>query len=129
MSKKHKFKFVSAGHTVADAAKNVVHKIAEGAEKAVDFVKEKTDTGDSPENSQVDVSTIKRHMNIIASCGTKVGVVRGVEGRAIKLTKSDSPDGLRHFIPLSWVEWVDESVHLNKNSKDTEESWMAQILS
>jgi Uncharacterized protein conserved in bacteria (DUF2171) len=32
-------------------------------------------------------------MDVIASCGKKVGVVDHVGGGAIKLTKKDSPDG------------------------------------
>ena len=32
----------------------------------------------------------------------------------IKLTKHDAPDGKHHFIPLSWVDHVDQQVHLNK---------------
>lgn len=66
---------------------------------------------------------IEEHMDVIASCGKKVGVVDSLEGNAIKLTRKDSPDQQHHFIPLDWVEEVDESVHLNKNSMETEQDW------
>ena len=123
-----KDKVAGAGHVVADAAKNAGHKIAEGTEKAVDFVKEKTGMGPA-EGTNAGIAGIKVHMNVIASCGKKVGVVDAVEGSAIKLTKNDSPDGQHHFIPMTWVETVDDRVHLNKNSKETLEQWKTQSAS
>ena len=118
-----KDKVADAGHAVADAAKNVGHKIAEGTEKAVDFVKEKTGLGGPAEGTDTGVSGIKERMDVIASCGKKVGVVDKVGGGAIKLTKKDSPDGQHHFIPVGWVERVDSHVHLKKNSMETEQNW------
>lgn len=123
-----KNKVADAGGAVADAAKNVSHKIAEGAEKAVDFVKEKTGMGPA-EGSNAGVAGIKEHMKVIASCGKTVGVVDRVEGDAIKLTKNDSPDGRHHFIPTSWVQNVDSHVHLTKNSMETEQNWKTDASS
>jgi len=108
-----KEKAEKAGNAVAETAKDVGHKVAEGAAKAVDFVKEKTGLG----------TGIKAHMDVIASCGKKVGVVDHVEGNAIKLTKNESPDGVHHFIPVGWVDHVDSHVHLAKNSAETEQGW------
>ncbi len=66
---------------------------------------------------------IREHMEVFASCGTKVGKVDHVEGDQIKLTKSDSPDGMHHRIPLSFVAKVHDHVHLNKTSKEVEAKW------
>jgi hypothetical protein len=121
-----KDKVADAGHAVADTAKNVGHTIAQGAEKAVDFVKEKTGIG---EGKDVGVAGIKVHMDVIASCGKKVGVVDAVEGPCIKLTRKDSSDGIHHFIPLAWVGRVDNHVHLSKNSAETEQSWSQDAAS
>src|SRR5229473_2892928 len=42
----------------------------------------------------------------------------------IKLTKQSSPDGQHHhFIPLSWVDHVDQHVHLNKSGADVTSHW------
>jgi hypothetical protein len=68
-------------------------------------------------------------MDVIASCGKKVGVVDHREGNAIKLTKKDSPDGQHHFIPDGWVERVDSHVHLKKNSQETEQGWKSDAAS
>ena len=72
---------------------------------------------------------IRERMDVIASCGTKVGVVDHIEGGAIKLTKNDSPDGQHHFIPTGWVDHVDNHVHLKKNSKETEQGWKGDARS
>jgi hypothetical protein len=129
MASTMKDKVADAGHAVADAAKSVGHKIAAGAEKAVDFVKEKTGMGGPAEGTNAGIAGIKEHMSVIACCGKKVGVVDRVEGSAIKLTKNDSPDGQHHFIPVGWIERVDSHVHLKKNSQETEQSWKPDAAS
>ena len=117
-----KGKVADAGHAVAEAAKNVGHKIAEGSEKAVDFVKEKTGMKEKPMQKARTQGSLEssEHMKVIASCAKTVGVVDRVEGNAIKLTRKDSPDGQHHFIPVGWIERVDSHVHLTKNSQETE---------
>jgi hypothetical protein len=72
---------------------------------------------------------IQPHMDVGASCGTKVGKVDHLEGGAVKLTKNDSPDGQYHSLPASWVERVDEHVHLNKNAYETKQGWKADAAS
>lgn len=129
MANTTKDKVVDAGHKVADAAKNVGEKIAKGAENAVEFVKEKTGMDGPAEGTNVGIAGIKKHMNVIASCGKTVGKVDAVEGSAIKVTKKDSPDEQHHFIPIGWVERVDSHVHLTKNSKETEEGWASDASS
>ena len=124
-----KEKVADAGHKVADVAKDVGHKIAQGAEKAVDFVKDKTGMGGPAEGTNVGVSGIKERMNVIASCGKKVGVVDRVEGQAMKLTKNDSPDGQHHFIPFGWVDHVDSHVHLKKNHVEVQAGWKPDTAS
>ena len=115
-------KMSGAGNTIAEAAKSVGRSIAQGAEKAVEFVKEKTGTG-MREGDDVGVGGIREHMKVVASCGKTVGVVDGVDVNSIKLTRKDSPDNQHHFIPLNWISHVDSHVHLNKNSKEAMEGW------
>lgn len=125
-----KEKAADAGHFVADAAKNVGHKVAEGTKKTVDFVKEKTGMGECHEaGTNAGIAGIKEHMDVIASCGRKVGVVDHVEGNAIKLTKKDSPDGHHHFLPVGCVERVDSHVHLTMNSQEAEQCWKSDAAS
>jgi hypothetical protein len=66
---------------------------------------------------------IRERMSVVGSCGNRVGVVDHVEGDAIKLTKNDSRDGEHHYIPVGWVDNVDNVVHLKKNSEDAQQQW------
>jgi len=72
-----------------------------------------------------EVERIRDHMDVIASCGKKVGVVDHLEAGTIKLTRNDSPDNLHHYLPTSWVSKVDNRVYLNKDSRETEQGWKA----
>jgi hypothetical protein len=66
---------------------------------------------------------IQEHMDVYASCGTKVGKVDHVEGKFIKLTKNNSLDGQHNRIPLSWVAKVHDHVHLNKDHVEVRDQW------
>jgi hypothetical protein len=66
---------------------------------------------------------IREHMDVVGSCGNKLGSVDHVENNSIKLTKGSSPDGPHHFIPLDWVQTVDNQVHLNKDCDAAKREW------
>jgi hypothetical protein len=67
----------------------------------------------------MDVSKIQEHMDVIDSDGNMIGKVDHLEGEdKIKLTKSSSPDGLHHYVPVTWVDHIDSSVHLKKAITD-----------
>ena len=72
-----------------------------------------------------DSSMIRTHMDVISSDRKNVGKVDCLEGGdKIKLTKQSSPDGEHHhFIPMSWVDHVDQHVHLNKSGADVTSHW------
>jgi hypothetical protein len=74
----------------------------------------------------VNVSQIKEHMDVIASDGKTVGKVDHLEGQdRIKLTKTDSPDGKHHLVPVGWIDHIDQHVHLNKAASDVQKNWSA----
>src|SRR3978361_1700246 len=72
-----------------------------------------------------DTAKIKEHMDVISSDRKTVGQVDHLDGSdKIKLTKQSSPDGQHHhFIPVSWVDHVDQHVHLNKSGADITAHW------
>src|SRR5262249_17003095 len=116
--------------------KNAGRDMREGGKRAspetMRSSKTNPDSGSEPmrgSKTNPDLNAVHEHMDVIASCGTKVGVVDHMEGNAIKLTKNDSPDGQHHFIPADWVERVDDKVHLRPNSKETEMNWKADAAS
>lgn len=72
----------------------------------------------------INASQIKEYMTVMASDGEIIGKVDHMEGAdKIKLKKSDSPDGKHHFVPLDWVENVDDHVHLGKAANDVKTQW------
>jgi hypothetical protein len=68
---------------------------------------------------------IREHMEVLGSDGVHVGMVDRVEGGTrVKLTKSDPlAEGAHHFVPLDWIERVDEHVHLDKSSSEVMSYW------
>ena len=71
---------------------------------------------------------IQEHMLVVGSDGEHVGTVDHMEGSdRIKLIKRDPvAAGKHHFIPLSWVERVDDKVHLNMTTPDALAHWEAE---
>ena len=86
-------------------------------------------TGSCGTQTDKGVASIRERMDVIASCGKKIGVVDHVEGDTLKLTRKDSKDGQHHFIPSGWVDHVDSHVHLKKNSEETEKNWKPDAAS
>ncbi|HRF09544.1 MAG TPA: DUF2171 domain-containing protein [Xanthobacteraceae bacterium] len=69
---------------------------------------------------------ISEHMEVLGSDGKYVGTVDDFGGvNQIKLTKSDpAANGKHHFIPLDWVDHVDDKVHLTKTSSEAMQQWL-----
>ena len=67
---------------------------------------------------------IKEHMEVVGADGKHVGTVDHLaKSGLIKLTKSDAKDGQHHLFPVSWVEKIDDKVHLNKSSQEAQRQW------
>jgi hypothetical protein len=143
MADSMKGKMEQAGHKIAETATKVGHKISETAEQATDWAKEKLHqashrvaeatqkTQDAAKEScgaAHSTADIKEHMDVIGSCGNKLGSVDHVEGSSIKLTKKDSPDGQHHYVPLDWVARVDKHVHLSKDCGAARNEWQSAPL-
>jgi hypothetical protein len=64
-------------------------------------------------------------MDVISSDRKTVGKVDHLDASdKIKLTKQSSPNGEHHhFIPVSWIDHVDQHVHLNKTGADVTAHW------
>jgi hypothetical protein len=142
MAESFKDKLEDGGQMIAETATKVGHRVGEKVEEAADWAKEKAHQAGNrldeaaqklghkagtllaestgPVGSTADIC---EHMDVYASCGTKVGRVDHVEGDAIKITKNDSPDGMHHTIPLSWVAKVQDHVHLDRDHKAVQSQW------
>ncbi len=60
---------------------------------------------------------IKEHMEVADAAGRHLGTVDEVEDDRIKLTRSDSTDGLHHFVPIDDIEKIaDNRIYLKQSS-------------
>src|ERR1700760_3100574 len=77
------------------------------------------------ESQMSQASLVQEHMDVISSDRKMVGKVDHLDGPGkIKLTKQSSPNGEHHhFIPVSWIDHVDQHVHLNKTGADVTAHW------
>lgn len=65
---------------------------------------------------------------VLGSRGAQVGTVDQVEGDFIKLKREDSPNGQHHFVPIYWVERVDNrTVYLSRTLNEVEKICFADI--
>ena len=68
---------------------------------------------------------IKEHMDVISSDKKTVGKVdHHGRHRPDQADQAELADGQHHhFIPVSWVDHVDQHVHLNKSGADVTSHW------
>ena len=69
---------------------------------------------------------IREHMDVLSSDGHHVGRVDHVKGDQIELAKLDTATlGTHHYIPLSWVDYVDgDKVHLAITKDEAKARWV-----
>lgn len=66
-------------------------------------------------SAKTDSARIVEHMDVISADGKKIGTVDHLDGPdKIKLAKNTSPDGQHHMVPFTWIDHVDQHVHLRK---------------
>lgn len=68
--------------------------------------------------------TAKEQQEVVGSDGQHVGKVDHVRGDQILLAKSDKDaGGHHHTIPSSWINRVDDKVHLSKTADEAKRAW------
>ena len=71
-----------------------------------------------------DATAIREHMEVVGADDKHVGRVDHVVGTDIELAKMDLAGGFKHhMIPLSWVDFIDDKVHLNLTHDAAKEHW------
>jgi hypothetical protein len=79
-------------------------------------------------NAEDRAAAIRPHMEVVTSCGCTVGTVDCVEnGGVVKLTRRDSADGRHHFVPMAWVDRVDDHVRLSADADQVRRAWQADF--
>jgi hypothetical protein len=67
------------------------------------------------------IEDIREHMPIVCSNNEQFGSVDRVEGDSIKVAKDDQ--GQHHWIPLDWVTYVDDKVHVDRPGDQAMREW------
>jgi hypothetical protein len=74
-----------------------------------------------------EMQQIQPHMEVVGSDGQHVGVVDAIENSIIKLTRNDpDAEGQHHYIPLTWVEAVTQSVQLSIPAEQARNEWTTE---
>ncbi len=61
---------------------------------------------------------IKEHMEVADAKGNHVGTVDEIKDDSIKLTKSDSPDSMHHFLLIDDVDKIDDNrIYLKEEAR------------
>lgn len=72
--------------------------------------------------NKIEVSTIKPEMPVVCSENGQFAVVDHIEGTdQIKLNRDK--EGKHHFIPVDWVTFVDDKVHIDRPGKQAMKEW------
>ncbi len=75
----------------------------------------------------ISAAEIREHMEVVGSDGKHVGRVDHIKGDSIELAKLDLATMGRHrLVPLSWVDFVDDKVHLTLAHQEAERRWMTE---
>jgi hypothetical protein len=68
---------------------------------------------------------IKPHMPVVCSENKQFAVVDHMDGTdKIKLARDKQ--GQHHYIPISWVNRVDDKVHVNRPGRQAMNEWMTE---
>jgi len=67
-------------------------------------------------------SLIKQHMPVVGSDNGQIAVVDHLEGTDIIKLAKDS-EGQHHYIPLTWVDSVDDKVHVDRTADQIMREW------
>ncbi len=72
----------------------------------------------------INASQITEHMDVVGSDGGHVGKVDHVRGTEIELARFDTSTlGKHKMIPLSWVDHIDDKVHLSLSRDQAKDQW------
>jgi hypothetical protein len=67
---------------------------------------------------------IQKHMDVVSSKSEPLGIVDHLDGSTLKLSRDVV--GQHHFVPLTWVDYIDEKIHLKRTAKEVERLWAGE---
>ena len=67
---------------------------------------------------------IQKHMDVVSLNNEPLGSVDHVSGRDLKLARDVV--GQHHFVPLAWIDRIDEKIHLTRSTKEVQRLWAGE---
>jgi len=69
----------------------------------------------------INPTQIQPKTSVVCSEGGEFAKVDHVDGKQLKLAKDDK--GQHHYIPLAWVQTVDDKVHVDRPGDEAMKAW------
>ena len=69
----------------------------------------------------INPTQIQKHMDVVSSQDEPLGMVDHILGSNLKLARDVV--GQHHFVPISWIERIDDKIHLARTANDVERLW------
>lgn len=67
---------------------------------------------------------IQKHMSVVSAHNEPLGIVDHVLGSTLKLARDVV--GQHHYVPLTWIDHIDDAVHLTRSAADVERMWAGE---
>ncbi len=76
------------------------------------------------ETSVIYPAEVLKHLEVLSSDGQHVGRVDHVRGDQVQLARLDwAAHGKHHTIPMDWIDYVDDRVHLTVTAAEAFAGW------
>jgi hypothetical protein len=72
----------------------------------------------------INPTQIQKHMDVVSSQNEPLGSVDHVQGSAVKLVRDVL--GQHHFVPITWIESIDDKIHLKRSAEEVERLWAGE---
>lgn len=78
----------------------------------------------SPSSTAINPAQIHRNMRVFSSHGEPLGAIDHIDGGNLELVRDEV--GQHHFIPMRWIDRIDEAVHLTRPAEDLRRLWAGE---
>jgi len=72
----------------------------------------------------INPTQIQKHMDVVSSRNEPLGSVDHVQGSSVKLVRDAV--GQHHFVPITWIESIDDKIHLARSAEEVERLWAGE---
>jgi hypothetical protein len=72
----------------------------------------------------INPTQIQKHMPVVSVNDERLGVVDHILGSNLKLARDIV--GQHHFVPLAWIDRIDEQIHLTRSTDEVERLWAGE---